>query len=248
VEDLSDNEREEQLRNWWSENWLWIVGGIALGLAGLAGYQYWQQTRYQAAESDEANYLALLDSLARDQRDAAVKQADELRKQHPKSPYADQADLALARAAVGRRDFDDAARRLRTVADASRDEQLRQIARSRLARVLIEQGKHDEALALLDVAKAGAFAALFHDVRGDAMAAKGDAAAAAREYDAALAAASPATALGSTAVIDSAYIELKRAALAVPAAASTPAAATTAPVPAAVPAAATTAPATVTKP
>jgi predicted negative regulator of RcsB-dependent stress response len=253
VEDLSDNEREEQLRNWWSENWLWIVGGIALGLAGLAGYQYWQQTRYQAAESAEASYLALLDSLASDQRDAAVKQADELRKQHPKSPYADQADLALARAAVGRRDFDDAARRLRTVADASRDEQLRQVARSRLARVLIEQGKHDEALALLDVAKAGAFAALFHDVRGDAMAAKGDAAAAAREYDAALAAAStaaqsPATALGATAVIDSAYIELKREALAVPAAASTPAAATTAPVPAAVPAAATTAPATVTKP
>ncbi len=253
MEDLSDNEREEQLRHWWSENWLWIVGGIALGLAALAGYQYWQQTRYQATESAEAAYLALLDALASDQRDAAVKRGDELRKLYPKSPYADQADLALARAAVGRRDFDDAARRLRTVADASRDEQLRLIARSRLARVLIEQGKHDEALALLDVAKAGAFAALFHDVRGDAMAAKGDAAAAAREYDAALAATpmgagSPAMALGATAVIDRGYVELKREALAVPATAPAPGAPTTAPDPAAVPAAAATTPAPATKP
>ena len=35
VEDLSDNEREEQLRRFWAENWLWIVGGIALGAANL---------------------------------------------------------------------------------------------------------------------------------------------------------------------------------------------------------------------
>jgi len=48
VEDLSDNEREEQLRRWWSENWLWIAGGIALGLGALAGFQYWQKTRLAA--------------------------------------------------------------------------------------------------------------------------------------------------------------------------------------------------------
>jgi len=213
VEDLSDNEREEQLRRWWSENWLWIVGGVAIGLAVLAGYQYWQQTRFQAAEQDEAAYLAVLDTLGRNQRDEAVKKADQLRSSHPKSPYADQADLALARAAVDARDFDSAAKRLRAVADGSRDPQLRVVARTRLARVLGEQGKHDEALALLDVAKAGEFTALLHDVRGDLFAAKGDAAAAAREYDAVLAAASADADSG----IDRAYVQLKREALAVPA-------------------------------
>jgi predicted negative regulator of RcsB-dependent stress response len=224
VEDLSDIEREEQLRRWWSENWLWIVGGIAIGLAVLAGYQYWQQTRFQAAEQDEAAYLAMLDTLGRNQRDEASKQADELRSVHPKSPYADQADLALARAAVDAHEFDAAARRLRAVADGSRDPQLRNVARARLARVLREQGKHDEALALLDVAKAGAFTALYHDIRGDAFAAQGDAEAAAKEYEAALA--------GSVADAESginrAYIELKRDALPVaavaPAATAAPAA------------------------
>ena len=144
MEDLTDNEREEQLRQWWRENWLWILGGIAIGLAALGGYQYWQKSRLQSAERDEASYLAVLDSLGQNQRAAAVEKAKQLRDLHPASPYADQADLALARAAVELRDPDDAIKRLKVVADGSRDPQLRQIARTRLARVLIEQGKQDE--------------------------------------------------------------------------------------------------------
>jgi predicted negative regulator of RcsB-dependent stress response len=210
VEDLSDNEREEQLRRWWSENWLWIVGGIALGLGLLAGWQYWQKSRLQSAEQDEAAYMAVLDSLNQNQQDAAIKKADDLRGLHPKSPYADQSDLALARALVDARKFDDAAKRLRTVADSSRDPQLRLVALSRLARVLGEQGKHDDALALLDVAKAGAFAPLFHEIRGDLYAAKGDAASARKEYDAALAGSGEP---GEAPALDTRYVELKRDAL-----------------------------------
>jgi len=102
--------------------------------------------------------------------------------------YADQAELALARAAIDRREFDEATRLLKAIADRSQDVELRRVAQTRHARVLVEQGKHDEAIALLDPAQAGAFAALFHDIRGDAYAAKGDAASAKREFEAALAA------------------------------------------------------------
>jgi predicted negative regulator of RcsB-dependent stress response len=208
VEDLTDNEREEQLRLWWSENWLWIVGGIAIGLGGLAGYQYWQKSRQNAAEQDAATYRAELEALGAKQLDTAVAKAKQLRDLHPASAYADQADLALARAAVERRDFDEAVKRLKAVADNSRDPQLRQVAKARLARVLVEQGKYDEAVAQLDIATAGAFGALFHDIRGDALAAKGDAAGARREYESALAS-------GSTEPgVDRAYVELKRDALA----------------------------------
>ena len=207
MEDLTDNEREEQLRRWWSENWLWIIGGIALGLALLGGWQYWQKSQAESAEQDEAAYLSVIDALGRDQRDQATARAKELRNRHPNSPYADQADLALARMAVDRREFDDAATRLRAVMDGSKDPELRHVARTRLARVLLEQGKHDECLALLDPATAGAFAPLYREVRGDAYAAKGDAKAARSEYDAALADRNEDTG------IDRAFIELKRDAL-----------------------------------
>jgi predicted negative regulator of RcsB-dependent stress response len=204
VEDLSDIEREEQLRRWWSDNWAWIIGGVALGLALLAGWQYWQRYQVQSAELDEAGYIAVVEALGRNQRDEAVSQAAALRERRPDSPYSDQAELALARAAIDRRDYEDAVSLLRGVAERSKDAELRQMTRIRLARVLIEQGKHDEALASLDAAAAGAFAPLVHDVRGDAYAAKGDAAAARKEYDTALESA------GADSGLDRDFIELKR--------------------------------------
>lgn len=208
MEDLTDNEREEQLRRWWSDNWAWIIGGVALGLAILGGWQYWQRHKMQVTEQDEASYVAVARALDGNNRDEAVKQAAELRERRPGSPYVDQADLALARAALDHREFDEAARLLKGVADRSKDPELRLVAKVRLARVLLEQGKHDEALALLDAEQAGAFTALVHDIRGDAFAAKGDAANARVEYDAAIAASTPESG------VESAFVELKRDALA----------------------------------
>jgi predicted negative regulator of RcsB-dependent stress response len=214
VEDLTDNEREEQLRRWWSDNWAWIIGGVALGLAVLAGWQYWQRQKLQSAEQDEASYVAVVEALDRSQRGEAARQATELRARRPDSAYADLADLMLARAAVDAGQLDEAARSLKSVADGSRDPELRLVAQVRLARVLVEQGKFDDALALLDVAKAGDFAPLFQDVRGDALAAKGDAAGARKAYEAALAG-------GEESGIDRELVELKRDAL--PAATGAPA-------------------------
>lgn len=207
MEDLTDIEREEQLRNFWRDNWLTIVGGVAIGLGGIAGWRYWQDHVRERAEKAEADYAGVIDALAAHSGDDAATRAKALREDHPASPYADQAELALARAAVDRRDYDEAGRLLRVVMDGSRDPELRHVARLRLARVLIEQQKAGEAVTLLDPSGAGAFAANYHEVRGDALGATGDTAGARREYDAALSAAAEA---GS---VDRDYLALKRDAL-----------------------------------
>ena len=207
VEELTDNEREEQLRRWWGDNWAWILGGVALGLAGLWGYNYWQTAKANEAQQDASAYQSVIALLGQGKLDEAAAGTKALRDLHPKSPYADQADLAVARAAVESRKYEDGATHLRTVMDGSRDAELRVVARTRLARVLVEQAKYDDALALLDVATAGAYAALYHDLRGDAYAGKQSVAEARREYDAALAVAKDASGL------DRAFVELKRDAL-----------------------------------
>jgi predicted negative regulator of RcsB-dependent stress response len=79
--------------------------------------------------------------------------------------------------------LDHAASELAAVAEHSKDHELALVARQRLARVQIAQGKPDSALATVGaVADAGAFAARYHEVRGDAYYAKGDKAAALTEY------------------------------------------------------------------
>ena len=77
---------------------------------------------------------------------------------------------------------------MRAVVDKTDDDELAQIARIRLARVLLQQEKYDEALGLLNAESAGAFAVRVREVRGDALFAKGDKEGARAEYAAALAA------------------------------------------------------------
>jgi predicted negative regulator of RcsB-dependent stress response len=187
VEDyLTDRDQEEALRNWWRENWKWILAGVVLGLGLLAGYQYWQT--YRGRESDEAHkvYADFQKALAGNDVEQAGRLLTDLSGDHAKSAYTQQARLQLAKhhAEAGR--FDDAIKELRQVADSSSDEELAHVARLRTARLLIQTGKHDEALQLLDVEKAGAFAAQVREVRGDALVAKGDAQGARAEYAAAL--------------------------------------------------------------
>src|SRR5690606_27946580 len=95
--------------------------------------------------------------------------------------------MLMAKKHVDDGKFDEAVPLLQSVVNESEDEELAWVARLRVARLLIQQGKHDEALKLLDPDEAGAFAAQVREIRGDAQVAKGDTDAARAEYAAALA-------------------------------------------------------------
>jgi predicted negative regulator of RcsB-dependent stress response len=187
VEDyLTDRDQEEALRNWWRENWKWILAGVALGMGLLAGYQYWQTYRTQRAGQAAKVYADLQKALASNDVDQAGRLLNDLAGTHAKSGYTQQGHLLLAKRDADAGRFDDAIKHLRQVVDTSKDDELAQVARLRLGRLLVQTGKHDEALQLLDVEKSGAFAAQAREIRGDALVAKGDAQGARAEYAAAL--------------------------------------------------------------
>jgi predicted negative regulator of RcsB-dependent stress response len=71
---------------------------------------------------------------------------------------------------------------LKFVMDNTADEELKLIARLRLARVQAAQGKYDDALATLKVEAGNEFAPRIADTRGDVLLAKGDRDGALREY------------------------------------------------------------------
>src|SRR5213078_2763153 len=129
-------------------------------------------------------------ALERGDRTRAITLLGELERDFGKSPYADQARLLAARVYVDNGELERAAGELAAVAENSKDRDLALVARLRLARVQIAQGKTDGALATLNAAQPGAFAAQYHEVRGDAYYAKGDKSAALKEYRSAQTAAS----------------------------------------------------------
>jgi len=200
---LSDQEQEEALRDWWRENWRWIIGGVALGVALLLGWRSWQSHNEAQAHDALQDYAQLQSALAQRDVDQAGRLLQDLVADHGSTAYVQQGRLMLAKAEVDAGKFDEAIALLRAAADGAKDDELASIARLRVARLLIQQGKHDEALGILNAEKAGAFTAQVREIRGDAMMAKGDSEAARAEYAAAL------SADGAQGLVDRSLLQLK---------------------------------------
>jgi predicted negative regulator of RcsB-dependent stress response len=214
---LSEKEQWEQIRTWVRENGLWVVAGVALAAAGLQGWRWWQGHLDERGTRASAAYTRMIDALEKGDRTQAFVRLGELERDFPSSPYADQGKLLAARVYVEGQELDKAAHELETVMNGSKDHELSLVARMRLARIEIAQGKPDAALTTLNAVEPGAFAARYHEVRGDAYYAKGDKAAALKEYR---------SAAGNPELGDAALLDLKIADLAAdapPTAAAAPA-------------------------
>ena len=170
----SEQEQWERVKQWLRENGLWLLAGVVIGVAALAGWRWWQERIELQALAASSKYSQVLEAFGRGDRTRGFTLIDELRQDHGSSPYADQADLLAARSLVETSELGKAVERLTRVMKDSRDEQLRLVARLRLARVQLAQGNPDIAMATLDGAAAGSFAARFDEVRGDVLYGKGD--------------------------------------------------------------------------
>jgi predicted negative regulator of RcsB-dependent stress response len=200
---LTEHDQWEALQRWMKENGAWIAAGVIIGAGALYGWRWWQDRVTARAQVAAAQYSELLSALGRDDEKHAIELSAQLQRDYSDTPYWDQAQLALARADVEHNALNQAAGRLQAVMERSGDKELRQVARLRLARVLLAQNKLNEALAVVDAAAAtGAFVPRFNEVRGDILLAKGDRSGALLAYRAALTAAEPG-------VIDDGQLRLK---------------------------------------
>jgi predicted negative regulator of RcsB-dependent stress response len=210
---LTDDEQLEHVKRLTAEYGPWMLGAVVLGLAVVFGLRYYEGYQNERAMQAASRFTSMASALQHDDRVQARQIADGLIKDFPNSPYADQARMTLARLAVDDGQDANAIPPLTQVMESSKDTELRHIARLRLARVLIDQGKPDDAIKTLSD-EPGAFAASYHEVRGDAYFAKQDLQRASTEYKAALGES------GASGGVDSALLTLKIADLGLPAAPS----------------------------
>lgn len=173
LELMDEHEQGEKVRAWLRQNGGAIIGGVAIGLALIFGYQWWERSKVEHKLTAASTYQALADAVeARDDATANTLAA-ELTDKFADTPYAALAAMRLAGARMQAGNAADAASTLEKARGASDDAALQALMDLRLARIEIGEGKAEGALKRLDGIKDGAFPGLVAEARGDALFALG---------------------------------------------------------------------------
>ena len=198
---LSEKEQIDKMRAWWSDYGWYVIGGVVLGAAILFGINYYQAQTVNEQVAASALYDELTEQVASGNLEAAEATAAELDSEYGNSAYGAQSKLAMARLYMDRNRDEDAAEALNGLLAMDGFEHLKHVARVRLAKILLYQGKPEEVLSLLEGQDNAAFAARYAEERGDALVALGRYDEARAAYQAALDEAQP--------TVDQGLVQLK---------------------------------------
>lgn len=170
--DLEEQEKLDALRAWWKENGRLVMLAVLAAALAVAGVNGWRW--YQDRQSLEAGRLyETLNGAARGADAKALRDsAGTLVEQYPRTLYASMGALAAARFYYDRGELKSAKAQLQWVAEHARRDDFRDLARLRLAAVLLDEKAIDEALKLLEAPPQAAFAGQFAALRGDLLVAK----------------------------------------------------------------------------
>ena len=184
---ITEEEQLELIKKWWKRHGNLVSLLLSLILFGIAGYRYmiWHQEKVtqQASIAYEQMMLAVSN-----QDDISVKScANELFRDHSKSVYADAAHMTLAKIYISKNKLDQAQTQLQTVVNSSKLLSLKQIAKIRLARILVEKKSYADALNELNRIEDSTYLSVINELKGDIYSATGQFKEAMNSYQQALA-------------------------------------------------------------
>ena len=183
--DLQEQEQLDALKAFWNKQGNLITWALVLVLGAFAawnGWQYWQREQALKAASmfEELDRAALAGDAEKTGRVFA-----DLKERFPRTAFAQQGGLLAAKVQAAKAQVDAAKASLSWVADNGMEDEMRTVAKLRLAALQADGKQFDEALKTLDTAKAEGFEALVADRRGDVLMAQGKKDAAVAAYQAA---------------------------------------------------------------
>ena len=168
-----EQESIESFKAWWAQ-WgnitTWIVLIVLLALAAWNGWNFWQ--RRQAAEA-AVLYEQVQQASAGGDKALLTRIATDMEDRFGRTAYAQMTALGVAKALYMAGDTAGAKAQLQWAANHAKDEEFRQIAKIRLASVLLDEKAYDQGLALIPQPDSGPFKGIVADGRGDLLAAAG---------------------------------------------------------------------------
>ena len=170
--DFEEQERLAELKAWWEDNRIYVVGAVIAAAIGFGAWQGWKVWQVRKDEEAAAIYLPVGEAKRTGDPKKVAAAAQKVISDHPGSFHASTSALIAARAEFEAGNLDEARKHLEWTLNKG-NEVHRGVARMRLAAVLLEQKKYEEALKALDGNQDPGFTALAADLRGDVMLAQG---------------------------------------------------------------------------
>lgn len=173
VYDLEEQEQISQIKAWWEQYGKYVTAIALIAALSSVGWQglRWYQDR-QAAEAG-ALYYAVQQAAERGDAARAREAAGQIIDKFGRTAYAEMAALVSASVQFSGGDLRNARAHLEWLANNGRDPVLKDIARLRLAVILLNDGAPAEALGRLENAPVPSLKGRFDDLRGDVLAALG---------------------------------------------------------------------------
>jgi predicted negative regulator of RcsB-dependent stress response len=162
---VTEEQQVEAIKRFWKENGIPIVVGAALGFGGLFGWRYYNDMKIADQEQASVAYDAVTLDLVKDE--AGYSSAQSYIDENSDSGYALLMAFKLAQQAAESKDLTEAVKQLSFAANNAESTSVQTIANLRLARVQLELGVHEEALATLDKVSDDAFLAQRQEIKGD---------------------------------------------------------------------------------
>lgn len=169
----SEEQQVEAIKDWWKENGKAVILGGVIGLGGLFGWQYYQDSITAAKEEASQSYSQAIERLTANGTDDAGY-VEGFISEHKDSAYAVLASLQLAKAQVEADQLDAALEQLNWAQANSSDATLAPLIAFRKARLLAQQGELDSALTEIASVKAESWAGRVAELKGDLLLRQGD--------------------------------------------------------------------------
>lgn len=171
--DLQEQEQLETLKAWWKDNGNFLLGAllvVVIAMGGWRGWQYYQNKQSAEAATLYAEFTKQLESNdAKRVNDAAAA----VMSKYADTAYASRAALLAAQVNEFSKDVARAKTQLQWVIDHADEATLKDVARLRLAAILLDEKAYDDAIKLLNAAHPDSFNGLYADLKGDVLSAQG---------------------------------------------------------------------------
>nr|WP_136250187.1 tetratricopeptide repeat protein [Ningiella ruwaisensis] len=158
----TEEQQIEAIKRFWKENGMVIILGAVIGLGGLWGWRWYNDSVISAKEEASKAYQASVEQFAESEStDALIAFVEE----NKDTAYAKLASLIAAQQAVEAEDFEQAKSHLSLAADGSSE--VADVAKLRLAKVQLQLEEYDSAISTLESVNASAFADQVQELKGD---------------------------------------------------------------------------------